>query len=184
MPDNISVPAMEIRRSPTEEEIRQWHERRAALGDRIAALSRAGICYQCEDLASGGAVFGEQCVIAEDDEFRAVLAPDPRAGGHTIVVWKPHAHDFTELDDAATARLAVVCRDVARAIRAALAGVERVYQVTMCDGAVNHLHVQLIPRYAGTDNGSARLVDRRGPLIDGPAIAAAIGRAYSELTRN
>ena len=88
------------------------------------------------------------------------LASDPRVTGHTIVVWKPHAHDFTELDDAATGRLFTVCRDVARAIRRALPGVERVYQVTMCDGPVNHLHIQLIPRYAGTPIGSRRLVIR------------------------
>jgi diadenosine tetraphosphate (Ap4A) HIT family hydrolase len=39
---------------------------------------------------------------------------------------------------------------------------------------VNHLHLQLIPRYAGTPIGSRRLVDPRGPVLDGPELAAAI----------
>ena len=168
---------------PTPAEHRQWQTQRSAIGARVAALNEAGVCYQCRDLQTGGSVFGEQFYVTDEPDVRAVLAPDPRVPGHTIVVWKRHAHDFTELEDAETARLFIVCRNVARALRSAIAGVERVYQVTMCDGPVNHLHIQLIPRYAGTANGSARLVDARGPLINGPEIAAAIGTAYRALAR-
>lgn len=107
-----------------------------------------------------------------------MLALDPRVPGHTIVVWKRHVHDFSELDDRETAHLFTVCRDVARALRTALADVERVYQVTMCDGPINHLHIQLIPRYAGTPIGSMRLIDPRGPVLDGDQLAAAISAAY------
>ncbi|HEY9293244.1 MAG TPA: HIT family protein [Microlunatus sp.] len=136
-----------------------------------------GICYNCRELSEGD-VLGPQHRIAEDDYVRVVLALDPRVPGHTIVVWKPHAHDFTELDDQQTARLFTVCRDVARALRTALTGVERVYQVTMCDGPVNHLHIQLIPRYAGTPIGSKRLIDPRGPVLDGEELVKAIQTAY------
>lgn len=163
---------------PTPEEYREWQKNRAAIGERIKAFNETGVCYQCRDLETGGSVFGEQCVVTDEPDVRAVLALDPRAPGHTIVVWKPHAHDFTELDDDATARLFIVCRNVARAIRGSIAGVERVYQVTMCDGPVNHLHIQLIPRYAGTANGSARLVDTRRPLLNGPEMASAISAEY------
>lgn len=165
-------------REPTTAELAAWQRRRSAIGERAAALQDAGTCYQCADLASGGDILGDQDVIVDHDDVKAVLALDPRVPGHTIVVWKRHAHDFTELDDEETARLFTICRDVARAIRSAITGVERVYQVTMCDGPVNHLHLQLIPRYAGTPIGSKRLVDKRGPLLDGPQIAAAIGAAY------
>lgn len=172
----ISVPE----REPTDDELEQWRTRRSAIGATVAALSEAGSCYQCEDQATDGAVLGVQSVIAEDDDARAVLALDPRVAGHTIVVWKRHAHDFTELTDEETASLFRFCRDIARAIRAAIEGVERVYQVTMCDGEVNHLHIQLIPRYAGTPIGSSRLVDPRGPLLDGHRIAAAVAAAYAQ----
>ena len=100
------------------------------IGDRTKVRCHEGLVeigeksvlgQECTITAYQHIRIGEQCVIAEDSEFRAVLAPDPRAAGHTIVVWKPHVHDFTELDDVATARLFVACRDVARAIRAAIA---------------------------------------------------------------
>lgn len=165
-------------REPTTAELTAWQESRAAIAERVSTLNAAGICYQCEDLRSGGAVLGDQNVIVDHDDVKAVLALDPRVPAHTIVVWKRHVHDFTELDDTETARLFTVCRDVARAIRAAITGVERVYQVTMCDGAVNHLHLQLIPRYAGTPIGSRRLVDARGPLLDGSRLAEGIARSY------
>ena len=35
-----------------------------------------------------------------------VLASDPRAPGHTIVVWKPHVHDFTAPGERAPTRRA------------------------------------------------------------------------------
>jgi diadenosine tetraphosphate (Ap4A) HIT family hydrolase len=169
------------RNEPTPAQYREWQTRRTAIGEQVKALNETGVCYQCRDLETGGSVFGEQSVVIDEPEVRAVLALDPRAPGHTIVVWKPHAHDFTELDDEATARLFIVCRNVARAIRRAIADVERVYQVTMCDGPVNHLHIQLIPRYAGTANGSARLVDTRRPLMNGPQTASAIAAEYRSL---
>ena len=166
------------RSDPTPEEIEAWRSQRAAIGRSVQELIDRGICYQCHDQHTGGGVLGEQSVIADHDDVRAVLALDPRVAGHTIVVWKAHVHDFTGLDDAETARLFTFARDIARAIRSAIDGVERVYQVTMCDGPVNHLHLQLIPRYTGTEIGSRRLVDPRGPLRDGPELARAIREAY------
>ncbi|MBA8794047.1 diadenosine tetraphosphate (Ap4A) HIT family hydrolase [Friedmanniella endophytica] len=121
---------------------------------------------------------GPQDLIVDEADVRVTLALDPRAPGHSIVVWKSHVQDFTELDDGETARLFTVCRDVARALRASLTGVERVYQVTMCDGEVNHLHIQLIPRYEGSPIGSRRLVDPRGPVLDGADLARAVKAAF------
>lgn len=161
------------------DEVYRWQQHRAEVGERVVDLNEHGVCYQCREL-SGADVLGPQYVITDQEDVRVVLASDPRVPGHTIVVWKPHVHDFTELDDAATARLFTTCRDVARALRVALTDVERVYQVTMCDGPVNHLHVQLIPRYAGTPIGSRRLIDPRGPVLDGEQLVAAIRTAYQD----
>ena len=151
-----------------------WQADRERVANRVHQLTSRGECFQCRDLDTGGSVLGQQHVIVETQHAKAVLALDPRAPGHTVVVWKPHRHDFTELDEAETATLFTLCRDVASAMTEALAGVKRVYLVTMCDGPVNHLHVQLIPRYRESPIGSTRLVDQRGPLIDGAHIATAI----------
>lgn len=163
---------------PTEEQIEHWQERRRALGETVGSLAERGICYQCRDRETGGKILGEQDVILDEPDVRAVLSLDPRAPGHTIIVWKAHVHDFTELTDAQTGRLFTVARDVARAIQESIEGVARVYLVTMCDGDVNHLHLQLIPRYDGSPIGSKRLVDPRGPVLEGPRIAAEIRTAY------
>ncbi len=38
---------------------------------------------------------------------------------------------------------------------------ESVYLCTMCDGPINHFHVQLIPRYANEKRGSKNFVKER-----------------------
>ncbi|WP_195909165.1 HIT family protein [Microlunatus sp. Gsoil 973] len=179
-PSDVARQQYTPRTEATADELAAWTQRRTAIGERVAALNEQGVCYQCRELSDGG-VLGPQFVVADETDVRIVLASDPRVPGHTIVVWKQHVHDFTELDDEATARLFTVCRNTARALRGALSGAERVYQVTMCDGPVNHLHVQLIPRYAGTPIGSRRLVDARGPVLDGDRLVAAVRAVYQAL---
>lgn len=159
---------------PSDAEYAAWRERREGTAELVREQQRAGRCYQCVDQQTHGAVLGRQHVLYEDDLLFAVLASDPRSPGHTIVVWREHAQDFTELDDRGTAHLFSACTRVARAIRAALAGVGRVYLVTMCDGPVNHLHVQLIPRYEHEAIGSERLVSPRQPLREAAEITTAI----------
>ena len=72
----------------------------------------------------------------------------PRVRGQTIVVSKSHRADCTERTPEETASCFTLCTHVANAIKAAF-GAEKVYLVTMCDGGPNHLHIQLLPRYAG-----------------------------------
>lgn len=147
------------------------------LGEKIAALKAAGVCYQCHDLATGE-IFAGQTVIADGDRIRIVLDPNPKSRGHTIVVWKPHRADFSDLDPGETAELFVRCTEVANAIKHGL-GAEKVYLVTMCDGEPNHLHIQLIPRYAGEKIGSKRFVAPRTPIENADATASAIRNALA-----
>jgi len=156
-----------------------WHHERALLNQRIAALRQQQICYSCHDLATG-ALFGHQCVIYEDHEFKVVLELYPRMPGHTIVLYKPHREDITALSDDESGRLFQLCTRVAKAIKVGL-GAEKVYVNTMCDGEINHVHIQLFPRYPGDPIGSTRFVAPRGPLMDGELCAQRIQTALAGL---
>lgn len=147
----------------------------AALGSHIAELRAQGICPTCQDIHNGD-VFVDQVIVIEDDLMRIVLDQFPRAYGQTIVVWKAHHEDFTSLTPEETAALFTRCTEVANAIKQGL-GAEKVYLVTMCDGFPNHLHVQLLPRFAGEPIGSKRFVGPRSPLDDGESIAHRIRAA-------
>lgn len=43
--------------------------------------------------------------------------------------------------------------------------VERVYLCTMCDGKINHFHIQLIPRHRGEKIGSTNFVKERKSYV-------------------
>lgn len=145
------------------------------LDERVAELRRQGICPTCRDLATGE-LFGDQFVVFDDDTFRVVLEGHPRAHGHTIIVYKPHRDDFTQLAPDETSALFGLATRVANALMQAL-GAEKIYLVTMCDGMPNHLHLQLLPRLPGEPTGSRRFVAPRGVLADGERLAASIRAA-------
>ena len=46
-----------------------------------------------------------------------------------------------------------------------LYGCESVYLCTMCDGPMNHFHIQLIPRYADEKRGSGNFVKPREAYV-------------------
>ncbi len=156
-----------------DQERRDWESRRAERDAEVRRLQEAGRCYQCHDQQVGGTLLGRETVIAVRGPVQASLSADPRAPGHTIVGWLPHVPDFLGLGEAETATLFNAAREVGLALREAV-GCERVYLVTMCDGALNHLHLQLIPRYPGSAIGSGRLVDPRQPLRGAAELTAAI----------
>ncbi len=157
----------------TDQEWRDWAQRRRVRDAEVRRLQAAGRCYQCHDQQVGGILLGRETVIAVRGPVRVSLSADPRVVGHTIVGWLPHLPDFLEMDDAETATLFNAAREVGLALREAV-GCERVYLVTMCDGELNHLHLQLIPRYAGTPIGSRRLVDPRQPLRGAAELTTAV----------
>jgi diadenosine tetraphosphate (Ap4A) HIT family hydrolase len=146
-----------------------WRQQREHVNRAVADLRRQGICATCHDLATGEP-YGNHFILYEDDLFKVTLEPYPRARGHTIVVYKPHRADLTELSEEEAGRVFQMCLRVANAIKRGL-GAEKVYLNTMCDGPLNHLHLQLFPRYAGDPIGSRRFVAERRPLTDGEAIA-------------
>ena len=152
-----------------------WQQQREQLNRRVEELRQGGICYTCHDLRTGE-LFGDQQIVYEDEFFRIVLEPYPRARGHTIVVYKPHREDISQLSEEEACRVFQVCVRTVKAIKEAL-GAEKVYLNTMCDGGINHLHLQLFPRYAADPIGSKRFVAEQQPLADGQEIASRIRAA-------
>ena len=149
-----------------------WQAERDELMQKINTLRQQGVCYSCHHAATGE-VFQNEAIVYEDASFSVKLDPYPRTPGHTIVVYKPHREDISELSDAEAAALFQLCVRLVRALKQSL-GAEKVYLNTMCDGGINHLHVQLFPRYAGDPIGSTRFVAPRSPLVDGPETAKKI----------
>lgn len=169
-------------------DMRGWQAERETLGRTVEALRVQGTCDTCYDLEHGGELYGNQYPIFEDDLLRVKLELYARARGHTIVVYKPHRMDISDLADGEASHLFEACVRLVKAIKVGL-GAEKVYVVTMCDGILNHLHVQLLPRYAGEPIGSTRFVAPRASVTDGDAtserIPPRIGSKHSDssLTR-
>ena len=138
----------------------------------IADLRTRRICLTCYDLTSS-ALFGKEGMIYENELYKVVLEQRPRMRGHTIIVYKPHCEDISQLPEDKVGPLFQFTLKVIQALKKSL-GAEKVYLNTMCDGPVNHLHLQLFPRYAGERIGSTRFVLPRQQLQDGAAIATQI----------
>jgi histidine triad (HIT) family protein len=149
-----------------------WRKERMRIMTVVEGLKRQGVCHVCRDLQTRE-VFGEQPVVHEDDVYRVVLDRFPLNPGHAIVTYKPHRDDLASLNSQEASRIfkAVVC--MAKALKVAL-GAEKVYLLSMPDGASSHLVFQLIPRYKGQPMGMQLLRLGRRPLKDGARMAARI----------
>lgn len=160
-------------------EVADTTQQRNNLMQQIDQLRRQGKCYSCHDLQTGE-LFHDQHVIFEDADFRVALDLYPRMPGHTIVLYKPHREDISELSEEDAGRVFAFCVLVVRAIKEGL-GAEKVYLNTMCDGGINHFHVQLFPRYPGDPIGSERFVAPRQAVASGGEIAAQIRQVLLRL---
>ncbi len=95
--------------------------------------------------------------IYEDDRCVVILDIAPVNPGHLLVIPKTPAQLVTELDEATTAHLFVVGARVSKAVRAASPRCEGV-NFWVADGAaagqeVPHVHLHVIPRFAGDGFG-------------------------------
>lgn len=131
-----------------------------------AELVDMGICPTCFDRDHDMCLYGDpsQRLLYENEEFSCLLITNPRSPGHAIITSKAHYKDMMELPDD-------LCRDIysfARKVMCALKavyGAESVYLCTMCDGPMNHFHVQMIPRYFHEKRGSRNFVKERQNYI-------------------
>ena len=125
-------------------------------------LTDSGICPTCFDRENNHVLYGDNTdkIIYEDDRFECFLVGNPRADGHTAISTKKHYKDMMEIDDEVCEKIFKLSKKVMNILKEVYKA-ESVYLCTMCDGPMNHFHVQLIPRYSLEKRGSKNFVKPR-----------------------
>ena len=125
-------------------------------------LTDAGICPTCFNRENDGCLFGDDQdkMLYEDESLECMLIGNPRSHGHAIISTKKHFKDMMEIDDELCKRVFVLAKKMMNIIREVYEA-ESIYLCTMCDGPMNHFHVQLIPRYDYEKRGSKNFVKER-----------------------
>jgi len=91
--------------------------------------------------------------VYEDDTVVAFMDLNPVTPGHLLVVPRGHAVGLEDLDRAVGAHVWAVAHDMSRALRRSSLRCEGI-NLFLCDGevafqSVFHVHLHVIPRYAG-----------------------------------
>lgn len=125
-------------------------------------LTDSSICPTCFNREHGAVLYGEieSKMLYEDNDIECFLVGNPRADGHTAISSKVHYKDMMEIPDDLCQKIFVFSKEVMNIIREVY-GSESVYLCTMCDGPMNHFHIQLIPRYSYEKRGSDNFVKTR-----------------------
>lgn len=128
----------------------------------VRELVDNGICPTCYDRSHGRCLYGDpaEMLLYENDLFECMLIGAPRAPGHTVIISKAHYKDMLEIPDDLCREVYVFAKKAMNALKAVY-GAQSVYLCTMCDGPMNHFHVQLIPRYSNEKRGSRNFVKER-----------------------
>ena len=132
-------------------------------------LTDRGICPTCYDREHNHIVYGDNKnqMLYEDKEIECFLCNNPRARGHTIISTKKHYKDMLELPDELCKNIYTFAKKVMSVLKEVYHA-ESIYLCTMCDGPMNHFHVQLIPRYKEEKRGSKNFVKPRKEYIEEP----------------
>ena len=129
-------------------------------------LTDMGICPTCFNREHNGALYGDNAdkLVFEDADIECFFVGNPRANGHMCISTIEHFHDMSEAPDFINEKILRFAKQLMLIIKQVF-GCERVYLCTMCDGANNHYHVQLIPRYQFEERGSQNFVKQRHPYV-------------------
>ena len=133
----------------------------------VADIIDSGICPTCFDKENNHILYGDNSnkMIFENEIFECFLVGNPRANGHTAISTKKHFKDMMETDDLTCQEIFVLAKKVMNVLKEVYEA-ESVYLCTMCDGPMNHFHIQLIPRYAFEKRGSKNFVKPRFEYIE------------------
>jgi histidine triad (HIT) family protein len=118
--------------------------------------------------------------VYENDHVLAFLDIHPASRGHTMVIPKVHAERLDQLDDRHIGPLFQGVKTVMAVLEQALkpGGMNVGWNHGWAAGQhVNHLHVHLIPRYAGDGGGGIQSLIRSSAKEDLASIAGQIRAA-------
>lgn len=125
-------------------------------------------------------------IVYQDDAVVVFMGHQPVTRGHTLVIPRRHAAALAEMDQATGEHLFGVGMRVAAAIRHSSVRADGI-RLSLSDGGaagqvVPHVHLHLIPRYAGDGlMGFEMEGQRRASRAELDETAAEIARAYREL---
>lgn len=128
----------------------------------IADIVDSGICPTCFNKKNNNILYGnnEDKMLFENENFECFLIGNPRAKGHVAISSKNHYKDMMEIPDELCSEMFIFSKKMMNIIKNTYSS-ESVYLCTMCDGPMNHFHIQLIPRYSFEKRGSKNFVKER-----------------------
>ena len=141
-----------------------------------------GICPTCFDKANNHVLYGENedKMLYEDEDFECFLVGKPRANGHVAISTKVHYKDMMDISDEICIKIFLLAKKVMNIIKEVYVS-ESVYLCTMCDGPMNHFHIQLIPRYSFEKRGSKNFVKPRFEYIEDKEKIASVRKKISDI---
>lgn len=130
-------------------------------------LTDKGIFPTCYNKENNYCLYGDNKdkMLYENNLFECFLVGNPRADGHTIISSKKHYKDMLEIPDDLCKEIFVFAKRIMIILKEVYSA-ESIYLCTMCDGLMNHFHVQLIPRYSFEQRGSKNFVKERKQYIE------------------
>lgn len=126
----------------------------------------SAICPTCFD-KNNNVLYGDNSdkMLYEDEDIECFLVGNPRSDGHTAISSKIHFKDMMEIPDELCIKVFVFAKRMMNILKDVYKS-ESVYLCTMCDGPMNHFHIQLIPRYDFEMRGSKNFVKPRFEYIE------------------
>lgn len=132
----------------------------------IKEIMDLGFCPTCLNRKYNGRIYGDNTdkLLYEDQDIEVFFVGNPRAKGHTCISSKTHYQDMSEAPDDLNEKIIRFAKVLMNILKSVF-GCDRVYLCSMCDGKINHYHVQLIPRYADEEIGSKNFVKPRSNYV-------------------
>ena len=132
----------------------------------VKDLVDSGICPTCFDKSNYNCIYGklDNKLLYENDDFECFFVGNPRAEGHIAISSKLHFKDMMAIPDELCKEVFVFAKFLMNIIKDVY-NAESVYLCTMCDGPMNHFHIQLIPRYSFEKRGSKNFVKERKEFV-------------------
>lgn len=128
----------------------------------VKELIDNGICPTCFNKENNDILYGstKNTLLYENDNLEILLVTNPRSIGHTVIISKIHYKDMLEIPDNLCQEIFLIAKKTMNILKEVYK-CESVYLCTMCDGPINHFHIQLIPRYKNELRGSKNFVKER-----------------------